>query len=149
RPPREPARRQQIRRRVITRSSLHKLLSPFQALRSLRCHFHGDRGASTPAEGRRGPMGVTVTRTRTRADKTELAVNVWQVMACRRHAGAARFAYTWGLAHKHEVYRAIGKSPSAIDLHRELNTRKHTDLSWLYQVSTCAPQEALRHLDQA
>ncbi|MGD0535997.1 MAG: hypothetical protein ABR999_11255, partial [Methanoregula sp.] len=41
------------------------------------------------------------------------------------------------------------KVPSAIDLHRELNVLKQGELSWMYAVSKCAPQEALRNLDQA
>src|SRR5258708_17990417 len=90
-------------------------------------------------------MLVTVTR----AYKTELALNDRQVTACKRHAGAARYAYNWGLARKQEVYAATGKSPSAIDLHRELNALKQTELSWMYEVSKCAPQEALRNLDNA
>jgi putative transposase len=85
----------------------------------------------------------------TRAYKTELDLNNEQVTACKRHAGAARYAYNWGLARKQDAYRATGKSPSAIDLHRELNARKKTDLPWMYTVSKCAPQEALRNLDNA
>ncbi|HEU5200982.1 MAG TPA: RNA-guided endonuclease TnpB family protein, partial [Ktedonobacterales bacterium] len=38
---------------------------------------------------------------------------------------------------------------NAMDLHRELNALKKTDLPWMYQVSKCAPQEALRNLDNA
>jgi putative transposase len=85
----------------------------------------------------------------TRAYQTELDLNNIQVSACRRHAGAARFAYNFGLARKQDVYKVTGKSPSAIDLHRELNALKKTDLAWLYDVSKCAPQEALRNLDSA
>ncbi|HEY7341847.1 MAG TPA: RNA-guided endonuclease TnpB family protein [Ktedonobacterales bacterium] len=84
-----------------------------------------------------------------RAYKTELDLNNVQVTACRKHAGAARWAYNWGLARKQEAYRATGTTPSAIDLHRELNVLKQTDLSWMYEVSKCAPQEALRNLDIA
>ena len=61
----------------------------------------------------------------------------------------ARWAYNWGLQRKQEAYRKTGKSPSAMDLHRELNTRKQTDVPWMYAVSKCAPQEALRNLDRA
>src|SRR5258706_16369752 len=61
----------------------------------------------------------------------------------------ARYAYNWGLARKQEAYKATGKSPSAIDLHRELNALKKTELPWMYAVSKCAPQEALRNLDNA
>jgi putative transposase len=84
-----------------------------------------------------------------RAYKTELDLNNGQVTACKKHAGAARWAYNWGLSRKQEAYRATGTSPSAIDLHRELNALKQTDLPWMYEVSTCAPQEALRNLDNA
>lgn len=85
----------------------------------------------------------------TRAYKTELDLNDRQVTACKRHAGAARYAYNWGLRRKQEAYEATGKSPSAIDLHRELNALKQTELPWMYAVSKCAPQEALRNLDNA
>ena len=84
-----------------------------------------------------------------RAYKTELDLNDRQVTACRKHAGAARWAYNWGLQRKQEAYRQTGKSPSAIDLHRELNALKRTDVPWMYEVSKCAPQEALRNLDTA
>ncbi|MGH2517735.1 MAG: RNA-guided endonuclease InsQ/TnpB family protein, partial [Ktedonobacterales bacterium] len=88
-------------------------------------------------------------RTIHRACKTELDLNDEQTTACKRHAGAARYAYNWGLARKQEAYQQTGKSPSAIDLHRELNARKKTELPWMYAVSKCAPQEALRNLDSA
>jgi len=84
-----------------------------------------------------------------RAYKTELDLNNEQITACRMHAGAARWAYSWGLARKQEAYRQTGRMPSAIDLHRELNALKKTDLPWMCEVSKCAPQEALRNLDTA
>jgi len=84
-----------------------------------------------------------------RAFKTELDLNNVQKTACARHAGAARWAYNWGLARKMEAYRNGEKVPTAIDLHRELNLLKQGELSWMYAVSKCAPQEALRNLDQA
>jgi putative transposase len=84
-----------------------------------------------------------------RAFKTELDMNNAQKTACARHAGAARFAYNWGLARKIEAYQKGEKIPTAIDLHRELNELKKGELAWMYEVSKCAPQEALRNLDQA
>ena len=84
-----------------------------------------------------------------RAYKTELDPNNVQRTALLRHAGAARFAYNWGLRRKKESYQATGQSPTAIDLHRELNRLKRTDFPWMYEVSKCAPQEALRDLDRA
>src|SRR5215469_18230220 len=85
----------------------------------------------------------------TRGYRTELDLNNEQMTACKQHAGAARFAYNWGLKTKQERYKATGKSPYAQELHRELNARKKTDLPWMYAVSKCAPQEALRNLDSA
>ncbi len=85
----------------------------------------------------------------TRAYKTELDLNDEQVTACKRHAGAARWAYNWGLARKQEAYKATGKSPYAMELHRELNLLKKTAVPWMYDTSKCAPQEALRNLDNA
>ena len=84
-----------------------------------------------------------------RAYKTELDLNNRQVTACRQHAGAARWAYNWGLRIKQERSTASKRSPTAIKLHRELNALKKTDVPWMYRVSKCAPQEALRNLDAA
>ena len=84
-----------------------------------------------------------------RAWKTELDLNNVQRSACARHAGAARYAYNWGLGRKIQAYKAGEKTPSAIDLHRELNVLKQDELNWMYAVSKCAPQEALRNLDCA
>ncbi|MBU1750285.1 MAG: transposase, partial [Chloroflexi bacterium] len=84
-----------------------------------------------------------------RGYKTELDVNDRQRTACLRHAGAARFAYNWGLQRKIDAYQAGQPTPTAIDLHRELNALKQTELDWMYEVSKCAPQEALRDLDRA
>lgn len=89
-----------------------------------------------------------------RAHRVELDPNNWQRTALRCHAGAARWAYNWGLQQKITAYKETGKSPSAIDLHKELNKLKQVDLSeggvpWMYNVSKCAPQEALRDLDRA
>jgi putative transposase len=84
-----------------------------------------------------------------RAYKTELDLNHEQVTACRKHAGAARWAYNWGLQRKQGAYRTTGTTPSAIDLHRELNVLKQSEVPWMYAASKCAPQEALRNLDTA
>src|SRR2546423_2114254 len=85
----------------------------------------------------------------TRGYRTELDLNHKQITACKKHAGAARFAWNWGLARKREVYKATGRSISAMELHRELNVVKQTDFPWMYESSKCAPQEALRDLESA
>ncbi len=84
-----------------------------------------------------------------RGYKTELKLNNKQRTACLQHAGAARFAYNWGLNQKKMTMDAKGKIPNAIELHRRLNALKKTDFGWMYEVSKCSPQEALRNLDRA
>jgi len=84
-----------------------------------------------------------------RAYKAELDLNNVQKTDCASHAGAARYAYNWGLSRKKEAFSTGAKTPSAIDLHRELNVLKKTELPWMYEVSKCAPQESLRDLDKA
>src|SRR5262245_53102047 len=84
-----------------------------------------------------------------RADRTELDLNTKRITAYRKHARAARWAYHLGLSRKQEADHATGKSPSAMDLLRGLNTLKQTEGPWIYKISKCAPQEALRNLDTA
>lgn len=62
------------------------------------------------------------------AYKTQLALNNAQVTTCKQHAGASRWAFNWGLRRKQEAYKATGKAPTAVDLHRELNILKKTDV---------------------
>ena len=85
----------------------------------------------------------------TRGYKTELDLTNRQITACKKHAGVARFTYNWGLKRKQEVYGQMGRSISAMELHRELNALKQTDFPWMYECSKSAPQEALRDLDRA
>ena len=74
-----------------------------------------------------------------------------QERALRSHAGAARFAWNWGLAKCSERYHAEGKWYSAIDLHNLWNAEKKADpaLAWWAENSKCAYQEAFRDLDRA
>lgn len=84
-----------------------------------------------------------------RAYKTELDPNNAQRTVLLKHAGAARFAFNWGLAKRKQEYEETSKSSNAIEQHRQLNALKKTDFPWLYEVSKAAPQEALRDLDKA
>jgi putative transposase len=74
-----------------------------------------------------------------------------QERALRSHAGAARFAWNWGLAKCQERHEAEGKWYSAIDLHKLWNAEKKADpaLAWWGENSKCAYQEAFRDLDRA
>jgi putative transposase len=89
-----------------------------------------------------------------RAYKTELDPHNALRTLLLKHAGARRWAFNWGLQRKIEDYEKAGKSPPAQALHRELHLLKNTDpaeggVPWMYEVSKCAPQEALRDLDLA
>jgi putative transposase len=74
-----------------------------------------------------------------------------QERALRSHAGAARFAWNWGLARCIERHRADGKWYLGTDLHKLWNAEKKADpaLAWWGENSKCAGQEAVRDLDQA
>jgi len=84
-----------------------------------------------------------------KAFRYELKPNKAQLISLAKHAGCARFAYNWGLAGRIKLYNQEKKSTTAINQHRELNSLKKTELPWMYEVSKCAPQEALRDLDKA
>jgi putative transposase len=99
--------------------------------------------------------GYTVEATKVlvnQAYRYELQPNNRQVGLLIKHCGVARFAYNWGLARRIELYKTKeGKErfTSAMTQHKELNALKKTDYPWMYEVSKCAPQEALRNLDTA
>lgn len=84
-----------------------------------------------------------------RGYKTELDPNNKQRTLLTRNAGAARYAYNWALNIKREAMAKREKIPNAIELHRRLNELKQTELGWMYEVSKCSPQEALRNCDNA
>jgi putative transposase len=89
-----------------------------------------------------------------RCFKVELDPTVKQRVDFARHAGAARFAYNWGLETAQEEYKKNKKTLSAIDLHKRLVILKHTPesnggLPWLKDVSKWVPSQALRNLEGA
>jgi len=85
-----------------------------------------------------------------KAFKSELDPNNIQITALRKHCGAARWAYNWGINKIKAAADAGEKWPSGIDLHRQINAIKGTEeLPWAYEVSKCAFQEPLRNLDTA
>jgi putative transposase len=96
-----------------------------------------------------------VTETILRSYRTELDPNQAQRETMVRTAGTARFAYNWGyqsieaFRQFHQLPIPCSPIPSAYDLHRELNGLKRTEFPWMYEVSKCAPQEALRNLGRA
>lgn len=73
-----------------------------------------------------------------------------QERALRSHAGAARFAWNWGLARCIERYEAEKRWYSAAELHKIWNAAKKVEpaLSWWGENSKCAYQESFRDLDR-
>ena len=89
-----------------------------------------------------------------RAYKTELDPNKTQHEAFMRHAGAARWAYNWGLSRKIEAREAGEKNPSYMDLGKELVVLKgipqeEGGVPWMSEVASKVPGMALKNLDQA
>ena len=74
-----------------------------------------------------------------------------QERALRSHAGAARFAWNWGLGKCRERYAAERKWYSGAELHKLWNAEKKAgpELAWWAENSKCAYQEAFRDLDRA
>lgn len=84
--------------------------------------------------------------------RVELKPNNRQVTHLCKCAGVARFVWNWGLAERQRRWREReGKErlTNAVEQHRELNRLNRTDYPWMYEVSKCVPQEALRNLDNA
>ncbi len=84
-----------------------------------------------------------------KAYRYELKPNIEQRILLAKHAGCSRFAFNWGLQKRIDLYEKEKKSTNAIEQHRLLNSLKTTEFPWMYEVSKCAPQEALRDLDRA
>ena len=84
-----------------------------------------------------------------KAYRYDLKPNKSQLVLLKKHAGCARFAWNWGLAERKRLWEEEGRTTNAVEQHRELNRLKKTDYPWMYEVSKCAPQEALRDLDRA
>lgn len=86
------------------------------------------------------------------AYKYELKPNNKQVGLLLKHCGVARFAWNWGLARRKELYKTQtgdNRYTNSIEQHRELNALKKSEFQWMYEVSKCAPHQALRDLDKA
>ena len=87
-----------------------------------------------------------------RSHKLELDPNNVTRTLFGKHAGAARFAWNWSLARRIERFKTQegkAKFTNAIAEHKTLNALKSSEFPWMYEVSKCAPQEALRNLDKA
>ena len=84
-----------------------------------------------------------------KAYKVELNPSNKQRTLLEKSTGVARFAYNWGLNERINIYKSEKKALSSIDQHKILCSKKKTEFPWMYEVSKCAPQEALRDLDKS
>ena len=87
-----------------------------------------------------------------RGYKYELHLNNKERAKLIKGTGIARFTWNWGLAERlHRFNNQEGKErfTNAMKQHKLLNKLKKTDFPWMYEVSKCIPQEALRNLEQA
>ena len=69
-------------------------------------------------------------------------------------AGTARFAWNWALSEwrrRYEAHRADPDLPlpDEAGLRRALNAAKRSEFPWMYEVTKCAPQEAVIDLGTA
>ena len=88
---------------------------------------------------------------RTRGYKYELRVNNKEQTLLIKCAGISRFAWNWGLTNRKMRYQnqtGEARTTDAMKQHKELNRLKPTTFPWMYEVSKCVPQEALRDLDR-
>jgi putative transposase len=81
--------------------------------------------------------------------KTEIKPNNKQRTLLEKSVGTARFAYNWGLSYRKNLYESDKKSISYFDHHKVLCSIKKKEYPWMYEVSKCASQCALRDLDVA
>ncbi len=88
----------------------------------------------------------------TRGYKYELQLNNKERTRLTQCAGISRFAWNWGLKerlHRYKVQTGNARYTDAMKQHKLLNKLKKSDFLWMYEVSKCIPQEALRDLEQA
>ena len=81
--------------------------------------------------------------------KIRLEFNNEQRTYALQHCGVARHAWNWGLSVCKMALENKVKVPSAIDLHKKLVAEVKSANPWYYEVSKCAPQQALRNLNTA
>lgn len=84
-----------------------------------------------------------------RSYKIEINPNNTQITLLNKSCGTARFTYNWGLKYKIDLYEKEKKFISSIDQHKILCSIKEKEFPWMYEISKCSPQEALRDLDSA
>jgi len=81
--------------------------------------------------------------------KAELKPNNKQKMLLKKHSGVARFVYNWALSERIKLYETEKKSISPFEQDKKLNALKVTEFPWMYEVSKCAPRQAIMNVGRA
>lgn len=73
-----------------------------------------------------------------------------QVDLLNRTCGVSRFAWNWALDKWNKIYELGGK-PNAMQIKLLFNKekRENPDISWMYEVTKCAPEYAIKDLGEA
>ncbi|MCL1997805.1 MAG: transposase [Turicibacter sp.] len=79
-----------------------------------------------------------------RAHKIRLKPNNNQATYFAKACGIARFAYNWGLAEWKRRYE-MGEQVNERILRKSLNSIKREQFPWMYEVTKCAPQLAIKN----
>ena len=81
-----------------------------------------------------------------RAHKIRLYPNNIQQTYLNKACGVARFAYNWALARAKELYEQDNSCRfNEAALRKELNAIKAEQFPWMYEVTKCAPQLAIKN----
>ena len=81
-----------------------------------------------------------------RAHKIRLYPNDVQETYLRKACGIARFAYNWALGRSIELYEQDKEYKfNEATLRRDLNAVKKEQFPWMYEVTKCAPQLAIKN----
>lgn len=85
-----------------------------------------------------------------KAIKVRLYPTRYQEELMFKSAGVARFSYNWGLAFLNDYYKENNKSLSINELRKEFTKlRNDIEYSWLKEVSSEIPQQALKDLGES
>ncbi len=80
-----------------------------------------------------------------RSHKIRLEPNNRQVTQFKKAAGCARYAYNWAIGISERIYAECGESISDVDLNKMFVRLQKSRHDWLYEVSKCCVQQAIRN----
>ena len=84
-----------------------------------------------------------------RAHKVELKPNKAQICHFVKACGIARKAYNYGIDLHEKHYKETGKHITSYSMHKVLCAEKEKNFPYMYEVSKCAPQNALHAVETA